>query len=501
MSEAWPTVHIHPFLEGVLREANPWWLGEQPVGLPSFKRWAFEPALKSLTRGLTPATELRGPRQVGKTTLLRQIVLHLLDEGIDPRRILHVPFDDLPKLEELTGPILEISRWYAQQILGKTLNQAANDGEKAFILFDEVQNLPSWAPQLKFLVDQNPVRVLVTGSSALRIEAGRDSLAGRVMPIEMGPLLLREVAAIRGQGELKPPLHYNGHAILKTKEFWLELRRFGEQNLEYRNTAFRSFAERGAYPVAHLDPHQPWEQVAETLSETVVRRAIKQDLRLGPTGSKRDENLLREVFRLGCVYIGQSPSQALYLTELRLDRDIITTWQRVLSYLDFLDGTLLLRLIEPLDFRLKKRRGGSKLCLCDHALRAAWLSEVVPLAPDDLQAQPHMADLAGRVAESIVGYFLRSIIGLGVHHFPEREVKDEVEREVDYVVTVGDQRIPVEVKYRRKIAHKDTAGLRSFMEKSHYNAPFALLITQLDESASDDPRIISLPLSTLLLMR
>jgi hypothetical protein len=45
-------------------------------------------------------------------------------------------------------------------------------------------------------------------------------------------------------------------------------------------------------------------------------------------------------------------------------------WQSVLAYLKFLDGTLLLRLIEPLELRLKKA-GPAKLCLCDHALRAA----------------------------------------------------------------------------------------------------------------------------------
>jgi predicted AAA+ superfamily ATPase len=77
------------------------------------------------------------------------------------------------------------------------LNQAAHDGEQAYIFLDEVQNLPDWAPQLKHLVDAQPVRVVVTGSSALRIEAGRDSLAGRITQVEMGTLLLREIAGLR----------------------------------------------------------------------------------------------------------------------------------------------------------------------------------------------------------------------------------------------------------------------------------------------------------------
>jgi hypothetical protein len=43
--------------------------------------------------------------------------------------------------------------------------------------------------------------------------------------------------------------------------------------------------------------------------------------------------------------------------------------------------------------------------------------------------------------------------------------------------------------------------LRAFIEKSVYNAPFGVLVTLADEPGSNDPRIVSLPLSSLLLMR
>lgn len=178
------------------------------------------------------------------------------------------------------------------------------------------------------------------------------------------------------------------------------------------------------------------------MNETVVRRAIRHDLRMGAKGRKRDEHLLEEVFRLACRYVGQSPTQGLYLDEIE-------------------DETLLLRLIEPLEPCLKK--SASKLCLCDHALRAAWLQEIVPLDPVGLAAAPHLSDLAGRIAESAAGYFLRSIIGLDVAHFPERGTQPEI----DFVLTVGTQRIPVEIKYRRRIDHEDTRGLRSFILQNH----------------------------------
>jgi predicted AAA+ superfamily ATPase len=275
------------------------------------------------------------------------------------------------------------------------------------------------------------------------------------------------------------------------------LRDFGELHRVARQYAFRAYSERGAYPIAHAETGMSWEELADFLNETVIRRAIQHDLRLGPRGQKRDEHLLEEVFRLACRYVGQSPAQNLYLDEVRRAMNANVGWQRILTYLRFLDGTLLMRLIEPLELRLKKRRGASKLCLCDHALRAAWLQEQVPLDPESLAAQPHLSDLAGRIAESAAGYFFRSIVGLDVAHFPERTA----EPEVDFVLTIGEQRIPVEVKYRRRVSHDDTIGLRAMIEKTVYRAPFGVIVTQLDEPASDDPRIVSLPLSTLLLLR
>jgi predicted AAA+ superfamily ATPase len=218
---------------------------------------------------------------------------------------------------------------------------------------------------------------------------------------------------------------------------------------------------------------------------------------MGPKGAKRDETLLREVFKLCCRYLGQAPEPRMLLQEVRGALHGNIGAQRILTYLRFLDGTLLIRLIEPLELRLKKRRGPPKICLCDHALRASWLQERIPLDASSLIANPHLSDLAGRVAESDVGYFFRSILNLQVAHFPKRGS----EPEVDFILSVGEQRIPVEVKYRRRIDFSDTLGIRSFLEKAHYNAPFGILVTLDDAPASEDPRIVSIPLSSLLLMR
>ena len=156
--------------------------------VPAFKRWPFARLKRLLVKGMTPATVLRGPRRVGKTILLRQLIESLLTEGILPHRLLYVPFDELPTLRGLREPVLDIARWYEGEILRTTFNETARTGGTAYLLLDEVQNLDAWAPQVKNLVDNHSVRVLVTGSSSLRIESGRDSLAGRITTLDVGPL-------------------------------------------------------------------------------------------------------------------------------------------------------------------------------------------------------------------------------------------------------------------------------------------------------------------------
>ncbi|MGQ0571714.1 MAG: ATP-binding protein, partial [Armatimonadota bacterium] len=438
-----------------IASTNPWWEGKPGRVLPAFKRWAFSTTRARLDAGLAPIVVLRGPRQVGKTTIQEQLIQDYVKQGVDPRRILRLQFDELPPLRELETPILSICRWFENRVLGKTFNEAAHEGKSAYVFLDEVQNLDAWAPQLKSLVDHNTVHVLVTGSSALRIEAGRDSLAGRITELDLGPLLLREIAEMRGHGALNPALPDNGLAALLEFAWWQRLAAYGQESHAIRDAAMGDYSDRGGYPIAQERADRPWPEVADQLNDTVVRRVIQHDLRLGERGRKRDPDLLEEVFRLACRYAGQAPGPAIFVNEVRSTLHANVGWQRILTYLKFLDGSLLLRLINPLEIRLKKKKGNNKLCLCDPGLRASWLQEVIPLDPDGLRRSPHLSTLAGHLAESAAGYFLASVPGLDVAHFPERGT----EPEVDFILTVGEVRIPLEVKYRQVIdPQRDTLG-------------------------------------------
>lgn len=489
---------ISPELIADLRRMNPWWEGDDMPAQPTTRRHLVAQTRNRLDAGLAPIVVVRGPRQVGKTTAQFQIIADLLEEGVPPTNILRVQFDELASLKGVSDPILNISDWFQRHITSDRFNALARNGERAYLFFDEVQNISGWSAQLKSLVDNASVKVVVTGSSALRIEMGRDSLAGRISTVEAGVLSLTEIGSLRRLAPPMPFLPDNGLNHLLDKEFWQELRAYGQSHSAFRDEAFRHFSERGGYPLVHNRADGDWQMLADQLNETVIKRVIQHDLMVGERGPRRDAQLLEEVFRLTCRYAGQTPSAATLAEEARFALDANISERRIANYLMFLSDTLLIRLIPPLEVRLKRKRGSPKFCLVDHGLRASWLQERIPLTPDDLTQHPELTPMAGHIAESVFGSVASTIMGLDIAHFPERGL----EREVDFVMTVGYRRLPVEIKYQKRIDPlRDTLGIRSFLEKSVNNAPFGLLITQDDSAAVDDPRIVSMPLSTFMLIR
>ena len=481
-----------------LRRLNPWWEGDPMPVQPETRRHLVSQVRRRVDAGIAPVVVVRGPRQIGKTTAQFQLIQDLLDEGVDPKSILRIQFDEIESLKLVPEPILNITDWFERYLAPQRFNAMAANGQTAYLFFDEIQNLRGWDAQLKSLVDNASVKVVVTGSSALRIERGRDSLAGRINTLEAGVLSLTEIGKLQGLDAPGPYLPDNGLGVLNSKDFWMGLKDFGLEQQGFRKEAFSLFSDRGGYPLAHRMKDVEWPMIADQLNETVIHRVIQHDLRTGDRGRKRDPQLLEELFRLCCRYAGQCPGISTLGEEVRLSLDANIGNQRVNHYLKFLGETLLLRLIPPLEIRLKKKRGSPKLCLVDHGLRASWLQENIPLTPEALATQPEMTSLAGHLAESIFGSVASTIHGLDIAHLPERGN----DREVDFVLTNGSQRIPVEIKYQKRIDPiRDTLGLRSFLEKSVNNAAFGLLVTQDNSSDVDDPRIVVMPLSTFMLLR
>jgi hypothetical protein len=165
-----------PELLKILYTYNPWWDGKK-LTVPNKKRCEYPLLWTALADKQIIA--IIGPRRVGKSVLMQQLIQQLLDEKVNPRNILFAQLDE-PFLEAeknlLIHRLIEI---YAKYILCKDLD---NLTEKIYIFLDEIQHAEKWSETLKSYYDRGyNIKFTVSGSSAAGITRGSsESLAGRI---------------------------------------------------------------------------------------------------------------------------------------------------------------------------------------------------------------------------------------------------------------------------------------------------------------------------------
>jgi predicted AAA+ superfamily ATPase len=163
----------------VLTASNPWWVNP---------RWAeTDPQLRavasapfswrpSLLDDIAPPNlyTLRGPRRVGKSTVVKQTIERLLGSGVDPRRVCFFSADALSGFDAL------INVFKAVRDIFPDVGEAPR-----YFFVDEATAIPEWQRALKWLRDNTGVAeecVVATGSSAKDIAGGVTHLAGRRGP-------------------------------------------------------------------------------------------------------------------------------------------------------------------------------------------------------------------------------------------------------------------------------------------------------------------------------
>ena len=118
---------------------------------------------------------IKGPRGVGKTTLLLQYIkLHLSG---DLQSTLYVSLDNI---------------WFNNHLLSDLVDDFVKKGGK-YLFLDEVHRYPDWSQELKNIYDDYPgLKVVFTGSSLLQIINARADLSRRAIVYPMQGLSFRE---------------------------------------------------------------------------------------------------------------------------------------------------------------------------------------------------------------------------------------------------------------------------------------------------------------------
>jgi predicted AAA+ superfamily ATPase len=330
---------------------------------------------------------LAGPRQVGKTTLARQV----METSKLPA---HYASADEPSLRDRT--------WIEQQWDAARLKARENKAG-ALLVLDEVQKVSDWSESVKRLWDADthaslPLKVVVLGSAPLLIQRGlTESLAGRF--------------------EVIPVSHWS----------FAEMREAFGWNLE-------QYIFYGAYPgSAELiaEPERWRRYILDSLIETTISRDILLLTRVDKPA------LLRRLFHLGCAYSGQILSYQKMLGQLTDAGNTVT----LAHYLELLQGAGMVAGLSKYAHGLIRQRGSSpKLQVLNTALMSAQDNRAMAEARQD-------GDYWGRLVESCVGAHLYNTsfgTSIEVTYWRERN------QEVDFVLEQGKNTVAIEVKSGRR---------------------------------------------------
>ena len=377
--------------------------------MTTFERHHVSEVLDLLDRGESaPIVAVVGPRQTGKTTIVR----HALRRGRIPGW--HIAVDD-PDADEpapwSTGQRERDAEWLVS--VWRAARKKVRTSEHGFLLaLDEVQHIKDWSRTVKGLWDRDReegrrLRVVVLGSAPWDMLTGiGESLVGRFMPVHVRQWSLREMAAF--DYSVEDYLYFGGYP----------------------------------YPARW---RRNWRKWREYIVKSIVKPTIGKDI-LSLTRIDKPA-LLRRLTELIPRYSGQILSYNKMLGQLQ-DAGNTTTLARYLELLGNAGLATGLSAYPP-----HAGRGASpKLNVLDPAIMTAALG----YTPDEAKADK---TLWGRVVESAVGAHLHNTLppAATLHYWRQGDL------EVDFVLARGPHVLGIEVKSGR--SHRTLKGLRTFKER------------------------------------
>ncbi len=190
-----------------LVENNPWWLNKKAIDKdPRIVEWEaskfkWTPRLgDTFEWNLDLIYVLRGPRQVGKTTLMKLKIRDLLESGVEARRIFYWPCDLVEGPERLVRIITSYQDFSRKDTVAKdkgvgfkgwVLGPKPNDTKagapidkttRLYIVLDEISSVKDWQKGIKSLYDAGRLRnctLVLTGSHSIDLRKATETLARR----------------------------------------------------------------------------------------------------------------------------------------------------------------------------------------------------------------------------------------------------------------------------------------------------------------------------------
>ncbi len=386
--------------------------------VPEYRRTAFREIGTALDTGFIVA--ITGLRRVGKTTLIKQTL---------GKNSFYFSFDE--------------KRYANPDALRQVIETFVKEGERPLIALDEVFRVGDWSGLIKRYHDQKLARFIVSGSSALGVKKGVESLAGRMVERYIQPLRFEEYLELGGEKPERPGL---ADLFRKAKRH--------EAGLE-------SFLRRGSFPeLAGRKEIDATEYIRTSTVEKIVFDDIPSIFKI------ENPSKLYDLFRL-CA----TNSSRLF-TEVNLAEALQMGRHAVSDYLLYLRKAYLLDVVYPQGSLQKALKKQKKVFA-----KTASIYNAIAENPN-----------AGQAAETAV---FDKLSGSGPSFY-----RDAQKREVDFISSV-----PIEVKFQSIVLRSDIENLIYYAKRR--KAGKAIVVTEnlFDEKDYDGVTVTFIPLDVFLLLK
>lgn len=359
---------------------------------------------------------LTGPRQVGKTTLVGQVL-----EDIS-----------IPHTMEVADAVDSNDSGWIHRVWesARTTMQIRKEQERLLVI-DEVQKINNWSEAVKREWDEDTrlgvnLKVVLLGSSRLLLKRGMtESLAGRFELIRLGHWSLQEMRDAFGM-TLDEYIYFGGYPG----------------------------------PASMIGNEKRWRKY---IKDSLVTPSIEKDVIM--TSNIYKPALMKQLFELGCGYSAEILSLTKLMGQLQ-DAGNVTT---LAAYLDILNEcTLLTGLQKYAHDDARKRSSLPKYQVYNNALLTAYKGH--SFLADRIDTR-----LWGRWVESAVGAYLLSMaeeLDYKVYYWRESSrSKEKSDKEVDFVIENNGELTAIEVKSGRRGMN---SGLPTFVEAFHPKRAFTV---------------------------
>ena len=360
-----------------------------------FKKPEYKILKERLEEKRTRIQVISGPRQVGKSTMVKQVLTDIT-----------IPYEYVTA--DNVSP--DNNTWINEVWESVRARMVFNKLHEYILVIDEVHKIDNWSEAIKREWDMDTfndtdIKVVLLGSSRLLLKDGlTESLAGRYEIIHMTHWTFREM-----------------HEAFATD--------------------INQYIYFGGYPggATLMNDERRWKSY---IKESIIAPAIKKDILM--TKNIFKPNLMQQLFELGCVYSGEELSLNKILGQLQ-DAGNVTTLANYLTTLD--ESRLLAGLYKYASDNARKYNSIPKFMTYNTALLTAQSG----MTFKEVFTTPK---LWGRWVESCVGaYLLNMADRMDFKTFYWRERNDEV----DFIIERDRKVIAIEVKSGKRQMNKGIA--------------------------------------------